>query len=455
MIDKNYFRALLAKMYVNTFRKEYKEILEIKDNEDLILFQERKLCLLLKHCDTHVPYYHRVFREVGLVVNGRVDLSKFHLVPILTKEIIRAHCNELISDDFSKRKWFYNASGGSTGEPVRFLQDKNYVKWSRATNTYYHNTFLKIKRIQSREVRLWGNTRDLFKGTFGLKSKLENFLTNTTLLNSYRINESDVAHYIEIINKVKPQYIRGYTGSLYQLCEYANKHHIPMHSPTILATAAENLTEGVKKSLERTFHTKVFDFYGAREAENIAGECKNGSMHVFTFLTLVELLDKDNKNVSEDKEGRVIVTPLHNFSMPLVRYELGDMAIQGNDNCVCGSYLPTLKKITGRITEHFLKEDGSIVPFEFFIHLFVVYLESGIIKQFQLIQEDFKRIIVKVVTKNAFDKSVQKDIEDKIRIEMGQDCAIEWEFVKEIPKAQSGKYAYIKSLVWQKNLSVK
>jgi len=260
----------------------------------------------------------------------------------------------------------------------------------------------------------------------------------------------DIEQYIRTINSFKPEIIRGYAGSLFELCRYAEQKKISLYSPRIVVSAAENLYETMRDVIESNFGTKVYNFYGSREVSNLAGECKNGLLHLFQFWNYVEVLDNDNQPVHEGEEGRVVVTNLFNYSMPLIRYEIGDMAILGPEKCSCGQILPTLKKVTGRVTEHFILENGTTVPAEFFIHLLgVVCYEQGGFEKFQVIQEEYNEIQINVVTRKEISDQYKNNINQKIRVVMGPECKIIWNTVEDIPKTPSGKYLYTKSVMWR------
>lgn len=438
----------------NNYR-EYSILKNLKSNNDLVLFQTEQLSNLLLHAYEKVPYYNNIFQKYKIISDGTIDLSNFDNIPFLTKEIIRSNFKDLISGDISDRKWFYNSSGGSTGEPVRLIQDDIYLKWRNATNYYYYKDILSVDEPAAKKIVFWGSERDLFKGSIGIRAKISNWLSNTVFLNCFKTTDKDFYNFIQVINSYKPEIVRGYAGSLYDLCRYAEKNKIPLFSPKIVVSAAENLSDSMRYSIESNFQTKVYDFYGSREVSNLAGECRKGLLHPFLFWNYLEILDKDNQPVHEGEEGRVVVTNLFNYSMPLIRYEIGDMAIRGPEKCPCGNILPTLEKVTGRITDHFLLRNGRMVPAEFFIHLFgVVYNKQGTIIKFQVIQEDYSQIRIKIVSNNQLMDSYKSDIEKKINLVMGSDCRIIWEHVDDIPKTSSGKYLYTQSLVWKENDSL-
>lgn len=132
MIEK-YIRDAISKIRGNSFDREYRGIKNINNRNKLLQFQENHLKKLILHAYS----YHRIFKEIGVVNDGIADLSKFNKIAILTKEIMREPPNELISNDYKTRKWYYNSSGGSTGEPTRFVQDDLYKKWGNVAFYYF------------------------------------------------------------------------------------------------------------------------------------------------------------------------------------------------------------------------------------------------------------------------------------------------------------------------------
>jgi len=441
---RKFLRAVMAGIRGNNFEMEYQEIKNIKTNEELLEFQEKYLTKLLTHTYENVPYYHYTLRKIGVINDGTVDLSKFNQIPILTKEIMRKHHKELISMDYAKRKWYYNSSGGSTGEPIRFVQDDLYGKWGNAANYYWYKDILGIDEPNVKKVFLWGSERDLFKGGFGSKANFINWLNNTLFLNSFRLTEEDMENYIKILNTYKPDLIRGYAGSLYELSRYAERKNKAIHKPNVIISSAETLKEEMREKIETVFGTKLYDFYGSRESNNLAGECKEGLMHILAFHNYVEILDNNCQPVKEREEGRVIVTNLHNYSMPLIRYEIGDIAERGPDRCKCGNKLPSFQKVTGRITDHLIKEDGTFISGS---ALTLTFNLIEWVRAFQIIQEEFKKVRILVVPNGMINDLDKNNINNKIKFLLGHDCKIEWEIANNISTTQSGKYLYIKSLV--------
>jgi phenylacetate-CoA ligase len=441
-------KTAIYKKIKNTFgdtsHQEYQEFNNIRSSHDLEKFREEALKKLIIHSYHNVPHYHQIMKEIGLTDGKKVDLTKFGALPILTKEGIKTDEENLISKDYHERKWLYNYSGGSTGKPIRVIQDYSYTKHSIASNYYYYRNLLNIDEPYAKKILLWGSPTD-FSKTSGLKSKILDWFTNKVFLNSYRMTPDDMDGYIKTINSYQPDLIRGYSGSLYELAKHAKNRNMDLYSPPVLVGSAESLNTQMRNLIEEVFKTKIHDFYGSREINNLAGECEEGMMHILPS-NIIEILDDNNNPVSPGQTGKVIVTNLFNYSMPLIRYQIGDMATLGPLECKCGNPLPTLEKIDGRLFESFVLEDGTIISGEFFVQLIGVYCNKGFIDQFQVIQRDYDDLKVLVVSE-SLNKSEIEDINEKIRIFMGENCKIQWEFVSEIPPISTGKFLYTKSLL--------
>jgi len=429
--------CLLEKVWRN-WQRYYKEI----KNNDPFLLQNKYLEKIIFHSFYNVPYYQKLFTQIGLIKSNQIFWEKFQDIPPLTKKIIKENFQELISKDINKRKWYKNSSGGSTGIPQTFIQDNEYRNWALASQNFYFKKFLDVFPFEVKNITLWGSERDIFRQRKSLISLLAFYLRQEILLNTFKISGKDWLKYIEIINKEKPYYIKGYAGSLYQMAKLIDQKKLKIWQPKFIYSSAETLRPFMRKLIERVFKCKVYDFYGSREVGSIAGECKRGKIHIFNFNNFVEVVDEKNQPVKPGKMGKILITNLHNYSMPLIRYEIGDTAIWG-EKCDCGINTPTLERITGRITDHFKNKKGDLIHGEYFTHLF--YFRDWI-KSFQVLQKKIDKIIIFFVADEE-KKDEIKEIEEKIKLVMGEDCQIEWRKVKEILPTPQGKFLYTRSLI--------
>lgn len=157
----------------------------------------------------------------------------------------------------------------------------------------------------------------------------------------------------------------------------------------------------------------------------------------------IEVLDDTGQHVSAGHDRSGHHQP-GNYSMPLIRYKIGDMAVLGPEKCPCGNLFPTLKTVTGSFTDQLVLEGGTVVSGEIFIGILGIRCNKGHFKQFQVIQEDFRKISINVVLERSFDDADRRDVESNIRTVKG-DCEITWHFLDEILTTKSGKYEFVKS----------
>lgn len=399
--------------------------------------QSSYLRKLLSYVVKHVEYY----RE--LLPPDTDWIRSFSSIPTLTKNLIRKNFDRLKSDELQNMKWVVNTSGGSTGEPVTFIQDWQFREWSNLTQRYYSKKILGVEYAEIPKIILWGSERDIFGARESFTARARHWLTQTTFVNSFRMDETCLKETTRLINNKKPVMIKGYAGSLYQLAKYVRDHNLKIHHPRMVYSAAETLRPFMRELIESTFECKVYNFYGSREVGPIAAECRKGRMHLFCFNNYIEVVDSQNQPIHSGQEGRVLVTVLHNTAMPLVRYDIGDTAIVG-DQCTCGLDLPTLKEITGRVTDHFKTQNGTLIHGEYFTHLF--YYKPWV-KEFQVVQKDFSNIEIYFVPIGELPFEDQKDLENKIRLVMGNDCLIDWHIVETIPRTPQGKLLFTRSLI--------
>jgi phenylacetate-CoA ligase len=394
-------------------------------------YQKEKLEKILLHAWKNVPYYTKVLTKTGVVKDNKVNLKNFHKIPILTKEIIRKEGKNLYSKDYQKRGFYKNTSGGSTGEPVEFIQDKEYDDWNNATKIYYK--ILGGQNIGEKELRLWGSERDLLEGKEKLTIRLRNFLYNRKESNSFKMTEMQMTKYAQIWNEFKPQWVEAYIQSIYEFGQFLDSHNLKVFPPRGILTSAGVLSEQVKDYLHNKFECKIFNRYGSREVGAIC--CSSGkTLEISFWHNYLEILDKNLQNIEREKIGNVYITTLNNYSMPLIRYQISDCAIMS------GKF--ALKNIVGRETSLFKTKDGGLIDGEFFTHLF--YFKNWC-KKFQIVQKDYNYILIKLVINKKYIGDFKKEkilIMDSIKKVMGKNCNIKWQVVNEISPNKSGKYMY-------------
>lgn len=400
---------------------------------------KRLLVELLEHCKQCVPYYSKLIRELG---DGFRDDPEAYLrdFPILTKDIIRSHFDELKSRDLDRRRWFYNTSGGSTGEPVRLIQDRDYAARSGAVKLLYSK--LVGGEIGKGEVRLWGSETDIHGSTRNWRARLVNSVTNTTILNAFRMTADDMRCYIAHLNKHKSSLIVAYADSLYELARFAEEQGLQVQPQTAVITSAATLFPFMREVIERVFQCRVYNRYGSREVGDVACErpgCRG--LWVAPWGNYVEIVDHDGRRVPAGTEGEILVTSLTNYAMPLVRYRIGDYGMLAPRwSSSQGVYGQRLEHVLGRVSDTFLTPDGTLVHSGYFELL--LYFKDWI-KRFQVIQKDYSTIVFRIIKSDCDHELAELDeIVTQTKLIMGEHCEVHFEFVDEIEVSPSGKRRY-------------
>lgn len=408
---------------------------------ELLHYQDNKYQKLLLYAYEHTPYYHKVFDEIGLIKDGKIKKEHYTDIPVLDKQIITREGKNLISDEAQVRGAYQNTSGGSTGNPVEFIQDKEYFSCNFGDQMLYG--VLNGKFPGEKELKIWGSERDILTGTIGLKEKCINFCYNRTFLNSFVLTPEQMGKYIETINKEKPKQIWTYADSIYELAKYAEENHISVYSPKNIVTTAGVLYEDMRTQIQCVFKdSNILNQYGSREVGLIGCEIgKKRGIRIFDHSKRVEVMELGSGIIKEQGEGELLVTNLNNYSMPLIRYKIGDTGEVSRDiNGFSGSF-SVLKKLTGRTNTHLQKKDGSLVHGEYVTHLFY---NKKWIQNFRVIQHGYQEIEFQIVLKegcheNSEDLNRMKS--DLCKVIDG--CKVTVTYMEQIPRLKSGKYQFV------------
>lgn len=428
-------RIFIGSSLGNVYEWIYKE-----DQERISSDRTRQLLIrMLDHCQRSVPYYAEIISRTGANYKSDPETYLAHF-PILTKKIIRQNSSRLVSDDLSRRKWTYNSSGGSTGEPLRLIQDREFL--DRQMAIQWLSFTWAGRRIGEPAYSLWGSERDILYGTIGLRKKILNKLTNDQWLNAFLMTPEKMREYIGLLNRFPPKLIIAYAQSIYELAQFAEREKIDVTPQNAIMTSAGTLFPFMREKIEATFHCKVFNRYGSREVGDIACECEaHAGLHVFPWGNYIEIVDDQGRPVPNGTEGNILVTNLSNFAMPLVRYFIGDRGtLSQSDHCRCGRQGQILEKISGRNVDVFRKKDGTLVDGEYFTHL--LYYKDWV-QKFQVIQKDYSHIVFRIKKTDVnYAPEELEEIKEKTRIVMGETCITSFEFIDDIPLSGSGKYRY-------------
>ncbi len=430
---------LLAKRRILPLLQEFEQS-QWLPAADMQRLQSERLSRLIEHAWQNVPYYrHRM--QACKLPQTFVSREKFLDFPILKKVDIQDQRRELTAANFSTRDLKINATGGSTGHSLEFVNDHRSLDYRTAV-TVRGDRWAGLD-IGTPHARLWGAPMDI-KPQQRLTNRLGNWLLNRLWLDSFRLSDIILASYIQKIQRFRPKVLLGYASALETLGKYLEVHATDNLSLQAVISSAETLFPEQRALLERVLQCKVYNRYGCREAGPLAMECSHGNLHVNADYVYLEIIRADGQAAQPGETGEILITPLFGLGMPFIRYQVGDLGVAAQPTpCPCGRGLPTLQRIIGRSSDMFVNSRGELFHGEYFTHLF--YHHPGI-RQFQVIQNKPDKINFRLVTTGEVDLKTQTEIETSLRNFVGK-MDVTWEFVEVIEPLSSGKRCFTISTV--------
>jgi phenylacetate-CoA ligase len=396
--------------------------------EQLMAFQWAELHKLLRHAFESVPYYRRKYRAAGASFSDIRTWDDFKRLPPLTRDEIRQHREELCSTSYSG-KLLPHATGGSSGVPTRFYRTYESYDWrTAAKDRVYSWSGL---HVGDRSVYLWGAPVGAVPKHKIWKTRLHEAVLRQQTFNTFSQTEELWLRIHAEIRRYRPAAIVGYVSSLQQFAGFLGrtKRNIPRVNGVI--AAAEPLFEGVRRSIEEAFGAPVYNTYGSREFMSLAGECEQrDGLHINAENIVVET----GRDI--DEPSNIIVTDLHNYGMPFIRYDIGDLGKLKDGKCACGRGLPRLIGIEGRVLDTLRTADGRMVPGEFFPHLLKEIPEFA---QYRVQQTGLDRIVISAVMNRELSGVSRELLDREIGKVFGGATRCDIEPVKEIPALPSGK----------------
>lgn len=451
-IDKHILMPIADKLTHRGLSKEWRVMdrLNKATEEQLRKAQNERLQALMQHCYTNVPYYTRVFDERGLKpedIRSREDLQK---LPILTKQIVREHFDELISKDVDTRHHQNSSTGGSTGTPMRYKSDLQTwnMQWASSFRAWEWYGF----HVGEKMMTLGGNSLVKKKKIPTPKDIFDLYIMRNMKRSSAEVDDAAMQAHYEAYMKYKPKAMRGYASSLVILARYIKKMGLPVVPMTCILTTGEILMPEYRKTLQEVFKCPVYDEYGAGDGGANAHECLlQDGLHISEERCVLEITDKEGNVLPDGEIGLVTSTDLGNYVFPFVRYQVGDMAYIRSKKCSCGRQSRVLGQVIGRAGKLLYNKQGvPISPTMLPIMLYrdndyhndencVIYNK---IDRFQIRQdkEGNIRILLKLKDPKENQEQFAYCIENFEKHFVGSKVTLE--FVDVIPPMPSGKEDY-------------
>jgi phenylacetate-CoA ligase len=248
----------------------------------------------------------------------------------------------------------------------------------------------------------------------------------------------DIATHLDWLEQERPEYLMLYPSILRELLELSAKRGTRPSGLREVRTFAEALPADIRPRCREVWNVPVADVYSADEVGYIALQCpEHEHYHVQSEGVLVEVLDEHNRPCEFGQVGRVVVTPLHNFAMPLVRYELGDYAEVG-EPCDCGRGLPVLRRIMGRVRNMLVTASGERYWPAFGSRQFAEVAPT--VRQHQFVQKSLDRIEARLVTTEPLTPELEAKLRKLVISVLPAGFHVDFVRCESISRSPSGKF---------------
>jgi len=376
-------------------------------SDELHELQRAELVKLLSHAQRSVPHYRARFESAGLDPEQVRYLDELRKLPLLTREDATLHF-EARKSTAPPLPLIDKSTSGTTGRPLVFAYDRDSEYWRQATKLRGYGWA--GYRAGDRSLHFWGSpTVEPPPLARRVKATVDHLARREHYVDCTDRSEAGLLRVVDLVRKVKPRVLVCYAQAGAALARYVNERGCRDWPDISVIAAAERLFPDDRRSMELAFGPDVFETYGNREVMLIAAECEaHQGLHLSMENLIVELVvrEGDSERPARPGElGEVVLTDLHNYGAPFIRYVTGDLAVQSEPGrCACGRSLARLERIEGRTTDTLRDGAGRAVSGLFFNVLFAALAHK--VREFQVVQRRDRAIDLKLVPTSAFDDAL-------------------------------------------------
>jgi phenylacetate-CoA ligase len=397
--------------------------------------QFEQLKLVLAYSAEHSAQFRDRLSRAGMTWKDVATPEGFRRLPLLTRRDIQAAGAGLYCDRIPEQHQplAETRTSGSTGEPI-------VVRRTGMTQLFWKAT--------SMRDHLW-HRRDFSQRFSSIRAQVEKHLKSdnwgapvNTLFASGPFQgiplTTDIKQQWQWLTEFAPNILLAYPSNLNGLIQYAREQSAKLPSLRQVRTIGETVYPRTREMVAEYFSAKVVDCYSSQEMGNIAIECPDSPLyHICAENLIVEILGENGQPCGPGQSGRVVLTDLHNFATPLIRYSIGDYAEFG-PACPCGRGLPTLARILGRERNLILLPDGTR---RWPMVGFAKFRDVAPINQYQLIQYEREMIEVRLQTASELTSQQESALTEVINQSLGFPFRLKFAyFPAGIPRSTGGKF---------------
>lgn len=427
--------------------------------EELRIRNRIRLQSLLKHTAENVPFYRNLYQRFGLASDELRSVTDLSALPVLNKSHYRNDPQSFYAANIPSHRRLERSTSGSTGEPFSFCLDRNAQPVIFASHFFYDSwhdlqPFDRLMRIVAPAAAQAPLPSDATTAVIlrqAITSRLQNLYENWSQqkILLWEVNSEGAETVWRRIEAFRPKFVMGYTSSLAAIADELLRRDLRLSHPVRgIIAIAETLTPNRRRLIEEYFAAPIINRYGLREFGSWSAQsCRESpnQFHINTELVVAEILRPDGTPCVAGETGRVVLTDLHNYARPFIRYDTGDRAMVSSENCSCGRGFPLLGYVEGRSIECLRTPSGGEISPAILGHfLFVYHGHLEAVRHYQLVQESANRVSLLIVPGERWEEQTRASIRSDLQQLIGDDIEVDVQTVLEISPEKSGKRPIIK-----------
>jgi phenylacetate-CoA ligase len=414
--------------------REY-DRLSRRRTEELNALGDARLNDLILHAFDTVPFYRDRLTSAGYRRGDRVDASAMKQIPVLTRQDMLNHQDELWSRAYKKEELQVSATGGTTSVPVTFyrnpaaLIEKTALQWHLNGFANYHPG--------DSIFYLWGAQVDYAVNPSWRWRMYERHFLRSSWAQTSRLDDNVFAEHVQRLNQIKPHIVYAYTTPLVDFCDYLARVQPKFHRPKTVICTAEILAPEQRELIENVMGCEVFMHYGSRELGMTGSECCNHRMHTVPTALYIENIPLED---AEHGVCEIVTTDLINRGMPFIRYKINDCVIPDKTPCNCGLGYPLMGYVIGRVGDMLIMPDGTKLPGISMSSISIRVMKDWPgISDIQFIQNELGCVTMRYVAAPSFTEEHLTRLLPRLREYFHPEIRWSFERVSEIPRERSGK----------------
>ncbi len=379
-------------------------------SERLVAYQMRRLRAVLTHAATEVPFYRAAFAAAGLRPDHVQAPSDLRRLPVVTKRAVLDAGDAMVARDVARFDPRTVSSTGTSGPALSVLVDR---RTNALEFAYYwrHWGWFGYRLGDPFAQLAWSP----FRGEHRDRPSFTERVTGRLLLNATSLSAERAREWASAMVRHRARFLKGHPSALLHFALFVREYRLAVPPLRAVFSTGEVLEASARRLIQDMLGAPVADAYGTMERVVAACECPSGRMHVNADYGLWDVEPADRDPLSGQPRARIIGTGLYNYSMPLIRFDLGDVVDASPEGpCPCGRTLPTVGRIHGRSVDAITTPDGRVVTAAAVVFNGVPGILRG-----QLVQEELSHLRVRVLPSPSFGEADAAQLTERIRLMFG------------------------------------